>query len=120
MATKKLHVPTEIYQIKVTLKGVSPPVWRRVLVSADMTLGDLHEVLQIAMGWGNYHMHDFSIGKQQFSSHDLAYADLGLPAGAWSCLSCLQGRQAKWPSGRLRWPVRVLRSAQRLPRSGSP
>lgn len=79
MATKKLRVPTEIYQIKITLRGVTPAVWRRVLVSADMTLGGLHEVLQIAMGWSNYHMHDFCIAKQEFSSHDLGYADLGLP-----------------------------------------
>lgn len=46
-------------QIKITLKHTKPPIWRRVLVSAEITLEELHEVLQIAMGWTNSHMHQF-------------------------------------------------------------
>ena len=43
---------TLVHQLKITLSGVSrPPVWRRVLVPADVTLRDLHEVIQLAMGW---------------------------------------------------------------------
>jgi hypothetical protein len=49
----------EIYQLKVTLKGTKPPVWRRVLVPADMSLGRLHDVLQIVMGWTDSHLHQF-------------------------------------------------------------
>jgi Plasmid pRiA4b ORF-3-like protein len=62
---------TLVYQLKITLGGVSgPPVWRRVLVPADVTLGDLHEVIQVAMGWDDYHMHLFSVGGQEYGSPD--------------------------------------------------
>jgi hypothetical protein len=62
---------TLVHQLKITLRGVSrPPVWRRVLVPADVTLGDLHEVIQQAMGWDNYHMHVFSMGGQEYGSPD--------------------------------------------------
>jgi len=45
-------VPTEaIFQVKVWLIGISPMVWRRVLVSAAFTLCELHGVIQVAMGW---------------------------------------------------------------------
>ena len=49
-----------IYQLKVTLKDIKPPVWRRVQVP-DCTLGDLHEVIQIAMGWTDSHLHQFVV-----------------------------------------------------------
>ena len=62
---------TLVYQLKITLSGVSrPPVWRRVLVPADVTLADLHEVIQQAMGWDDYHMHLFSVGGQEYGSPD--------------------------------------------------
>lgn len=49
----------DICQIKVTLSGLRPPIWRRVLVPADLRLDRLHGVLQIAMGWSNAHLHQF-------------------------------------------------------------
>jgi hypothetical protein len=62
---------TLVHQLKITLSGVSrPPVWRRVLVPADVTLGDLHDVIQVAMGWDDYHMHLFSVGGQDYGSPD--------------------------------------------------
>jgi Plasmid pRiA4b ORF-3-like protein len=53
--------PSEIYQLKVTLRGVKPPIWRRLQVPGDIRLGRLHDVLQVAMGWDNDHMHAFTI-----------------------------------------------------------
>ena len=50
MPAKKNAVPPEIYQIKITLLGTSPPIWRRLLVPANMTLAQLRDVLQAAMG----------------------------------------------------------------------
>ena len=60
----------EIYQIKITLLGVDPPIWRRLLVRADLTLEQLHHVLQLAMGWEDCHMHEFRIGQQRFGTPD--------------------------------------------------
>lgn len=56
----------EIYQIKVTLLGTEPPIWRRLLVPAHLTLSQLHDVLQAALGWDDGHMHEFSMGKERF------------------------------------------------------
>ena len=49
-----------IYQFKVTLKDIDPPIWRRIQVP-DCTLGQLHEVLQVVMGWEECHLHQFII-----------------------------------------------------------
>jgi hypothetical protein len=49
MATNTVEKAQEIYQIKVTLLGTDPAIWRRVLVPADLTLEQLHDVLQLAM-----------------------------------------------------------------------
>jgi len=60
----------QIYQIKVTLIGTDPPIWRRLLVPASMTLERLHDVLQLAMGWDGSHLHEFLIGRQRFGQPD--------------------------------------------------
>jgi len=48
-----------IYQLKVTLKYSSPPVWRRLQIASTETLEDVHIALQIVMGWTNSHLHQF-------------------------------------------------------------
>lgn len=48
-----------IYRLKVTLRDIRPPIWRRVELSADTSLFDLHGVLQAAMGWTDSHLHQF-------------------------------------------------------------
>lgn len=54
----------EIFQLKVTLLGSDPEIWRRLLVPANITLAALHNVLLAAMGWDGSHMHEFRKGKQ--------------------------------------------------------
>lgn len=49
----------EIYQIKVTLKGIRPPIWRRLLVLSNTKLDEFHEILQVVMGWTDSHLHAF-------------------------------------------------------------
>ncbi len=51
--------PVRAYDLKVTLQGVRPPVWRRIKVRSDITLEGLHRVLQVVMGWSDSHMHAF-------------------------------------------------------------
>src|SRR2546422_11772200 len=79
MPTKRVENPQEIYQIKITLLGTSPPIWRRLLVPANLTLGQLHDVLQLAIGWEDCHMHDFRIGQKRFGRPDPDERLMGLP-----------------------------------------
>jgi pRiA4b ORF-3-like protein len=65
---KRPGTPGEVYAIKVTLLGTSPPVWRRILVPRDITLRNLHRTLQTVMGWTNSHLHQFVLHKQSFPS----------------------------------------------------
>ena len=48
--------------LRVELLGVEPLVWRRVRVPAAMTLRELHGVLQVVMGWQDFHLHEFRVG----------------------------------------------------------
>ena len=64
VATKKNRA---IYQLKVTLRDIHPPIWRRIQVWEDSTLAQLHRVLQIVMSWEDYHLHDFVIGRRSYS-----------------------------------------------------
>ncbi len=52
----------QVYQLKVGLARWRPPIWRRVLVPATITLGDLRVVIQILFGWGGDHLHMFEVG----------------------------------------------------------
>jgi len=52
-----------IYQLKITLKGIRPPIWRRIQVAGNAPLSRLHRILQIVMGWEDYHLHSFSIDR---------------------------------------------------------
>jgi hypothetical protein len=66
MATKKMCLPQDIYQIKVTLRYTQPPIWRRLLVPTGLTLDALHDVLQGTMGWDDTHLYEFRIGQRRF------------------------------------------------------
>jgi len=55
------NAPGSAMQLKVSLRGISkPPVWRRLLVPADLRLDRLHDVIQTALGWTDTHLHVFS------------------------------------------------------------
>lgn len=56
---KSTSMKSNIYQIRVKLNGSEPEIWRRLLVPSDVPLGDLHKILQTAMGWTNSHLHQF-------------------------------------------------------------
>ena len=50
---------SKLYQIKIQLLKIAPPIWRRVIIPSDMLLSDLHKVIQSVMGWTNSHLHQF-------------------------------------------------------------
>lgn len=59
--TKSNRAEVPIYQCKVSLKGIIPPIWRKFQVRSDVTLYRLHLVLQAVMGWESYHLYEFVI-----------------------------------------------------------
>lgn len=60
------------YQLKVTLTGSKPPIWRRFVVPESISLDRLHEVIQVGFGWTDSHLHLFEIDGENFG-----------PAGEW-------------------------------------
>ncbi|HID93190.1 MAG TPA: plasmid pRiA4b ORF-3 family protein [bacterium (Candidatus Stahlbacteria)] len=50
-----------VYQFKITLEGIKPRIWRRIQVPETYTFWDLHVAIQDAMGWLDYHLHEFEI-----------------------------------------------------------
>ena len=79
-----------VYQLRVVLHGISPLIWRRLLVVGDTTVAGLHAVLQTAFGWGGEHLHRFVIHGVEYGigyaggvgfrddPHRIHLADLGL------------------------------------------
>lgn len=63
----------QTYQIKITLKHIRPPIWRRLLVPSTIKLPVLHQTLQIAMGWSDMHLHHFVQGRRCFGVADPEY-----------------------------------------------
>lgn len=63
-------LPTAV-QMRVTLREIEPPIWRRLIVPRTFHLGQLHQVIQAAFGWWDYHLHEFQIGGLSFSDPDL-------------------------------------------------
>jgi hypothetical protein len=61
----RIPAAQRIYQLKITLKGIEPPIWRRIQVR-DCTLDRLHEHIQLAMGWQNCHLYEFKIDAGRF------------------------------------------------------
>ncbi|MDP2857979.1 MAG: hypothetical protein Q8P50_08385, partial [Bacillota bacterium] len=57
-------------RLRVSLKGVSPPIWRRLLVPSDITLHGLHQVIQRAASWTDSHLYEFRIGGQRYGVPD--------------------------------------------------
>ena len=77
-----------IYQLKISLNGITPQIWRRVLVEADISLSDLHDLLQSLFGWDNSHLHQFfpteapeisDIFSEFEDPEELASLELGVP-----------------------------------------
>ena len=72
---KKTISKAPIYQLKITLAHSKPPIWRRVLVPGDVTLEHLHYIIQVAMGWTNYHLHQFIVHGIYFGVPNPDYFD---------------------------------------------
>ncbi len=60
---------TKFYLLRIKLLEIEPEIWRRFIVPADILLADLHEVIQIVMGWLDSHLHEFKIGKDIYTKY---------------------------------------------------
>jgi hypothetical protein len=69
-ARQKVQDGRQVYQIKVALLEIEPLIWRRFLVPPSVTLHRLHLILQDVMGWSNYHLYRFRIGRQEYGEPD--------------------------------------------------
>jgi hypothetical protein len=68
MMAKSFQLPDQsLVQLRIDLDGIRPVIWRRLVVSSDTTLGQLHYIIQYAMGWYNEHLHEFELGHQRYS-----------------------------------------------------
>jgi hypothetical protein len=75
-----------IYQLRIVLLGISPLIWRRVLVPSETTLAHLHTILQILFTWSKEHLHSFYIHGREYGSSGkptckIHLRDLGLHRG---------------------------------------
>jgi hypothetical protein len=68
---------TPLYQLKITLRDCKPPIWRRIVVRADMKLDRLHRVIQTTMGWSDCHLHQFVVGRVFYGVPDREGDDFG-------------------------------------------
>ena len=64
-----------IYQLDIRLAYIEPPIWRRMVVPGQVTLFSLHRMLQVVMGWENYHLHQFIVGNTYYGEPDPEYDD---------------------------------------------
>ena len=60
---------TSMLQLRISLRGVSPPVWRRLLIHEEITIADLQHVMQLALGWNDEHVHQFMSRGWRYGGH---------------------------------------------------
>jgi hypothetical protein len=109
------HEPVA-YQLRVVLRGVSPLIWRRLLICSDSTIADLHASLQLVLGWSDEPLNRFVIqGREYGVWHDggigfrdnprhVRLADLGLRVRerflySTKILLCF------WDAAQKQWPL---------------
>lgn len=68
-----------IYQTKVTLRHIRPPIWRRIQVRSNVTLQKFHRILQDVMGWYDSHLHQFTIDGVYYAERDPERDSFGPP-----------------------------------------
>jgi hypothetical protein len=72
----KAKAPAQVYQLKIALRHIKPPIRRRVQVK-NCTLARLHDIIQVSMGWDDYHLHEFDIGDERYGDPGQWEEDFG-------------------------------------------
>ncbi len=63
------------YVFKIVLQGIRPQIWRRFKVPAGISFHTLHNIVQVVMGWENYHLYRFDVGEMSFTTEPMAGED---------------------------------------------
>lgn len=71
MLVKNKSDKKRVYQLKVTLRDIRPPIWRRIQVQSNTNLYRLHEILQVVMDWTNSHLHEFDIFGESYGDPEV-------------------------------------------------
>lgn len=59
-----------VYRLRVTLRGITPPIWRQIEVASDASLVDVAEAIIAVMPWDGWeHLHQIQVGKHEFGTH---------------------------------------------------
>lgn len=81
-----------VYQFKITLKGIKPPIWRRIQVPETYSFWDLHVAIQDSFGWLDYHLHNFEIINPRTGELE----EIGIPdEDGWGSVEILAGWKRK-------------------------
>jgi Plasmid pRiA4b ORF-3-like protein len=72
-------VSDAILRLKIVLADTEPPIWRRIEVPAEMTLKELHRVIQAAMGWDDEHLFQFHVGRETVAGPGMGGGGFGAP-----------------------------------------
>ncbi|GAB4367856.1 MAG: hypothetical protein Kow009_04690 [Spirochaetales bacterium] len=75
-STGSKHQKAPHYVLKVQLDYIRPPIWRRIQVPGTYTLRNLHQVIQTAMGWEDYHLYLFRVGQQEYGPPEMEDPDV--------------------------------------------
>jgi hypothetical protein len=65
--------PMDIYRVHVSLREIQPLIWRRIELASRTTLKQFHRILQIAMGWEDYHLHEYIVDGIRYCTPDPDY-----------------------------------------------
>jgi hypothetical protein len=84
---------SRVYQFRITLEDIKPPVWRRIQVPETYTFWDLHVAIQDVMGWSDYHLHQFKVIDPVTKTR----VDIGIPDEQDSYYEILPGWKQKIP-----------------------
>jgi Plasmid pRiA4b ORF-3-like protein len=96
MARAKRSITPVVYQIKVTLKGSKPPIWRRMQVTSETTLAQFHRILQQVMGWEGYHLYRFEVGRMEYGDPSMLEEMEGEDARRVTLAALVRGEKDKF------------------------
>lgn len=80
-------------QLYVELDGVTPTIWRRILVPTRVRMARLHDMIQATMGWTNSHLHAFTVGDARFGMCFDDYHEGEIDEQTVTVLQALGGRK---------------------------